>query len=109
MDAVQPLRQSRLRDGALWWEVFQDAADPPRLVEAFLIESLIEHMRQHERVTEADRVVQERVRAFHRADTPPAVSHLVAGLARLTGKPPGPPAGPEGLEGEAPVGGPRAD
>src|SRR4051794_8757141 len=22
MDAVQPLRQSRLRDGALWWEVF---------------------------------------------------------------------------------------
>ena len=102
LDAVQPLRQSRLRDGALWWEVFQDAADPARLVEAFLVESLIEHMRQHERVTEADRVVQERVRAFHRADTPPAVSHLVAGLEQLTRKP----AGTEGLEGVAPAGGP---
>ena len=107
MDAVQPLRQSRLRDGALWWEVFQDAVDPARLVEAFLVESLIEHMRQHERVTEADRVVQERVRAFHRADTPPAVSHLVAGLEQLTRKPPGRPGGTEGLEGEAPADGPR--
>jgi hypothetical protein len=56
MDAVQPLGQARLRDGALWWEVFQDAADPAHLVESFLVE----HLRQHERVTEADRVVQSR-------------------------------------------------
>ena len=86
--------------------MFQDAADPARLVEAFLVESLTEHMRQHERVTEADRAVQERVRAFHRANTPPAVSHLVAGLERLTLEPPGRPAGTEGLEGAAPAGGP---
>jgi hypothetical protein len=46
----------------------------------------VEHLRQHERVTEADRIVQERLRAFHRPDTPPVVSHLVAGLERLTGK-----------------------
>jgi hypothetical protein len=83
MDAVQPLRRARLRDGAIWWEVFQDAADPACLVETFLVESLVEHLRQHERVTQADRVVQERVRAFHRGDAPPAVSHLVAGLERL--------------------------
>jgi MFS family permease len=80
LDSVQPLGQARLRGGALWWEVFQDAADPARLVEVFLVESLLEHLRQHERVTEADRLVQERVRAFHQADEPPAVSHLVAGL-----------------------------
>ena len=87
LDAVRPLGQARLRGGALWWEVFQDAADPARLVEAFLVESLLEHLRQHERVTEADRVVQEQVLAFHRADEPPAVSHLVAGLERLTASP----------------------
>jgi hypothetical protein len=93
MDAVQPLGQARLRDGALWWEVFQDAADPVRLVESFLVESLVEHLRQHERVTEADRVVQEQVRAFHRADEPPAVSHLVAGLEPPRRQPTGRPAG----------------
>ena len=87
MAAVQPLGQSRLRDGALWWEVFQDAADPARLVEAFLVESLVEHLRQHERVTKADRVAQQQVRAFHRADEPPAVSHLVAGFERPTRNP----------------------
>jgi len=87
MAAVQRLGQSRLRDGALWWEVFQDAADPARLVEAFLVESLVEHLRQHERVTKADRVAQEQVRAFHRADEPPTVSHLVAGFERPTRNP----------------------
>jgi hypothetical protein len=92
MDAVQPLGQARLRDGALWWEVLQDAADPARLIESFLVESLVEHLRQHERVTEADRVVQEQVRAFHRADEPPAVSYLVAGLAQLRREPTGWPA-----------------
>jgi putative transposase len=35
---------------ALWREVFQDAADPGRMVESFLVE----HLRQHERVTEVD-------------------------------------------------------
>jgi hypothetical protein len=93
LDAVRPLGPARLRGGALWWEVFQDAADPARLVEAFLVESLLEHMRQHERVTEADRVVEEQVRTFHREDEPPAVSHLVAGLDRLTRQPTGRPAG----------------
>jgi len=45
-----------------------------------------EHLRQHERVTEADRLVQERLRAFHRAGVAPAFTHLVAGLARRAGQ-----------------------
>src|SRR4051794_12762714 len=53
-----------------------------RSSEVFLVESWVEHLRQHERVTEADRIVQERMRAFHQANTPPVVTHLIAGLHR---------------------------
>ena len=82
LDAIRPLRAARLRDGAFRWDLFQDFADPARIVEVFLVESWVEHLRQHERVTEADRIIQEHLLALHQADTPPRVTHLVAGLHR---------------------------
>lgn len=82
MAAIRPLGMARLRDGAMWWDVFHDVSDPGRIVEVFMVGSLVEHLRQHERVTEADRIVQEQLRAFHVADDPPLVTHLVAGLAQ---------------------------
>src|SRR5262249_52200697 len=82
LDAIRPLRRARLRDGAFRWDLFQDAADPARIIEVFLVESWVEHLRQHERVTEADRIIQEDLLALHQADTPPIVTHLVAGLHR---------------------------
>lgn len=78
-DALRPLGRTRLRDGALRWDVFQDVANPGSTIEVFLVESLVEHLRQHERVTEADRIVQVRVRAFHVGDEEPVVRHLLAG------------------------------
>jgi MFS family permease len=78
LDAIRPLRAARLRDGAFRWDLFQDFADPARIVEVFLVESWVEHLRQHERVTEADRIIQEHLLTLHQADTPPLVSHLVA-------------------------------
>jgi predicted MFS family arabinose efflux permease len=76
--AMREVRLERLRDGALRWELFQDPADPQRHVETFLVESWVEHLRQHERVTLADREAEARARALHRGPTPVAVSHLVA-------------------------------
>ena len=43
-----------------------------------MLESWLDHLRQHERVTEADRRLQAEVHALHRGDTPPRVTHLVA-------------------------------
>jgi Transmembrane secretion effector len=43
-----------------------------------LVESLFEHMRQHERLTEADRATDDAVRAFHLGEGTPLVSHPVA-------------------------------
>jgi MFS family permease len=74
--ALDRLAQERRRDGAYAWSVFEDAAEEGRMVETFLVESWIEHLRQHERVTNADRLVQDAVDRFHMHGTP-KVTHLI--------------------------------
>lgn len=78
--AMQDMRRMRQRDGAFFWEVFQDAADSARFVECFMTESWVEHLRQHERVTVADREIQDRINAFHVGGERPRASHLLAGI-----------------------------
>ena len=75
--ALDRLAKERRRDGAYAWGVFEDAAEEGRMVEIFLVESWIEHLRQHERVTNADRLVQDTVDGFHMHGTP-KVTHLIA-------------------------------
>jgi MFS family permease len=76
--AVHELSAERLRDGAYDWDIFEDAAEPGRMVETFLVSSWLEHQRQHRRVTVADQEVQERLRQFHKGPTDPVVQHLIA-------------------------------
>jgi Transmembrane secretion effector len=75
---MRAVRLERLRDGALRWELYHDPADPQLYVETFLTESWVEHLRQHERVTLADREAEARARALHCGPAPVALSHLVA-------------------------------
>jgi hypothetical protein len=70
------LERQRRRNGAYAWELFEDAADRGRFVETFHVESWLEHLRQHDRLTEADRQADERVRRLSRSE--PRVTHLVA-------------------------------
>ena len=83
--AIEALGHVRRRDGAFFWQVFTDAGNPRRRVEAFMLESWLDHLRQHEHVTVEDRRLQERVHALHRGDGPPRVSHLLAGQGRPGG------------------------
>lgn len=57
--------------------MFYDTADPSRYLETFVVESWAEHLRQHERVTVAERATQERASAFQISEMPPIVSHLI--------------------------------
>jgi quinol monooxygenase YgiN len=77
LQARAKLEQQRRRDGAYAWGVFEDAAEEGRMVETFLVESWMEHLRQHERVTNADRIVQDEVKRFHAAGEP-KVTHFIA-------------------------------
>lgn len=74
---MQELAQIRRRDGGMRWGLYRDTADPSRYIETFLVASWAEHLRQHERVTVADRAAEDRVRALHIGDTPPIVSHFI--------------------------------
>jgi MFS family permease/quinol monooxygenase YgiN len=76
--AMRDLRRVRRRDGASRWTLFRDPAEPGRFVESFLVETWAEHLRQHLRVTEADREIEGRALAFHIGGGQPAVTHLIA-------------------------------
>jgi quinol monooxygenase YgiN len=75
LSAIEHLAAERRRDGAYAWGIFEDTAQPGRCLETFLVESWLEHLRQHERVTNADRVLEERVRGM--LSEPPKITHLV--------------------------------
>jgi MFS family permease len=75
--AMKSMRSFRLREGAMGWRLFVDAAEPRRYLESFMVESWIEHLRQHERVTVADREMEKMVHAFHTGSEPPIVTHLL--------------------------------
>jgi predicted MFS family arabinose efflux permease/quinol monooxygenase YgiN len=62
--AMRDLREMRRRNGAFFWELFHDSAQPTRFLESFMDESWIEHLRQHERVSVADREIQHRANQF---------------------------------------------
>jgi quinol monooxygenase YgiN len=75
---MQRVRRTRRRDGAFMWELFSDIEDPGRMTECFMVESWIEHLRQHERVTFADQEISKQALAFHLGSGPPKVTHLLA-------------------------------
>jgi MFS family permease len=81
LEALFALSDQRRRDGAFEWGVFEDVAEPGKFVETFLLASWLEHLRQHERVTQEGQELQQRVQAFHVGQAPPAVSHLIAAEA----------------------------
>jgi MFS family permease len=75
--AMRDLSAIRRRDGAYDWGLMADAAGPERVTEWFLVGSWEEHLRQHDRMSVADRAVQDRAGAFHTGGNPPLVRHLV--------------------------------
>jgi quinol monooxygenase YgiN len=62
--AMQHVREMRKRNGAYFWELFHDSAEPSRYVEIFLDESWTEHLRQHERASVSDRAIHARAKRF---------------------------------------------
>jgi hypothetical protein len=75
--AMAKLRQTRLRDGAFRWSLFQDLTTPPHFRESFLVGSWAEHLRQHDRATFEDKRIEESVIAFHQGIDPPRVNHFL--------------------------------
>jgi MFS family permease len=79
--ALRDTRFSRRRTGATAWRVWQDAADPARIVEQFVVASWEEHLRQHSRITIRDQARLDQVRAMTDPARPAVVTHWVTPAA----------------------------
>ena len=64
LEALHKFARVRRRDGASRWGVYRDTEHPAHYVETFIVESWAEHLRQHERLTSADRELEENVGRF---------------------------------------------
>ena len=59
--AMEEYGHTRRRDGAFSWGIFEDVSEPGQFLEYFLVDSWLEHERQHHRVTEADQEAENKV------------------------------------------------
>jgi len=75
MKTIHEYGRVRRRDGASRWGICRDLETPDRYVETFVVGSWAEHLRQHERLTRADSLLEDRLRGCIRKE--PSVRHLI--------------------------------
>lgn len=76
--ALAALEVKRRREGAFQWHLYSDLARPGHYVEMFQIETWGEYLRQRERTTVQDKLIEDRVLAMHLGPAPPAVSYYIS-------------------------------
>jgi quinol monooxygenase YgiN len=76
--AMREVREMRRRNGAYFWQLYHDSADPTRYLEIFMDESWTEHLRQHERASNADREIQRRAKQYMVAGATTDPEHWLA-------------------------------
>jgi MFS family permease len=75
VDAMLEYGRIRRRDGAYRWAIFRDTEVADRYLEIFLVNSWAEHLRQHERQTQADHELEQRINSYLSGE--PMVRHLI--------------------------------
>jgi len=74
---MQESRRSRLRQGALDWQLLHDLYEPGRYVEQIIDASWTEHLRRFDRISADDVALRDRRLAFHIGEEPPRVSRYL--------------------------------
>ncbi|MFD0667041.1 MFS transporter [Ramlibacter sp. MAHUQ-53] len=77
MALMNDSRSSRLRQGALAWQLLHDVAEPGRYVEQIIDESWTEHLRRFDRISADDAQLRDRRMSFHLGEEPPRVTRYV--------------------------------
>ena len=77
-EVMQRTRRARLRQGALSWGLFRDAAHPERVIEYFVDENWLEHQRRLERFSAFDADLRVQRMAFHTGAETPRVQRFIA-------------------------------
>ena len=81
-EAMERVGRSRQRTGAERWGLYQDGVDTERFLEAYVVPTWEEHLRQHqERYTRSDAMYLEEARKLLKPGTVPKVDHLLFAYA----------------------------
>jgi hypothetical protein len=93
--ALRDARFSRRRTGAIEWRVWQDSAQPGRVIEQFVVASWEDHLRMHDRITARDQARYDAIRAMTTQPvtvthwlTPPVTKNPTPSGARSASPPP---------------------
>ncbi len=70
-------RRIRIRDGARQWALLRDLENPRIWTESYHVPTWVEYVRHHQRRTQADGEVFDRILALHRGDQPPRVHRMI--------------------------------
>ncbi|MEP7303000.1 MAG: MFS transporter, partial [Caldimonas sp.] len=78
LEAAGHLRSPRRRDGATFWRLYRDLAEPARYVERFIVTSWADYLHQRARATLADQELEARVRSFLQPGEAVTLQHYIA-------------------------------
>ncbi len=78
LEAASHMRAHRRRDGATFWRIYRDLADPSRFVERFIVTSWADYLHQRARHTLADHGLEAAVRAFMLPGEAVQMTHYLA-------------------------------
>ena len=70
-------RRIRRRDGARHWHLLRDLSEPELWTERYDTPTWLDHMRQAQRITQADASIVDRLRELHRGAEPPHVRRRI--------------------------------
>lgn len=73
---MQKIKRQRIKTGAYIWELFEDVEKPNIFFEMFLVETWLEHLRQHERTIKHDLIVREKIKGYLESDS--ETTHYIA-------------------------------
>ena len=77
LQAMEQLGKSRRRNGAWEWNVMENTREADTYQEFFLVETWLDHLRQHERISNQDAMIQEKIREYLVDDTEPLITHFI--------------------------------
>jgi len=74
---IEQLGKARRRDGAWDWNIMENISAPNSFQEHYQVYSWVDHLRQHERISKQDAMVQAKIRELLEPDTKPVISHFI--------------------------------
>ena len=77
LHAMEQLGKARRRDGAWEWGIMENISEPFSFQEFFLVDSWLDHLRQHERISKQDAMIQSKILDFLIKDSAPVITHYI--------------------------------